>query len=105
MRNPYRAFRRLERLIFRGVPEHPEPLWFRNDNAHVPERLTGRSQLSAGLPDDALNRATLIATIVYCPATEEVEYIRQPLVDTAATFTNIALAELSGRPQTSKEQL
>ena len=65
MANPYRAFRQLERKIFRGVPEHPESVWQREHNAHVPERLTGKSQLDVGLPSAVTEGATLIATIVY----------------------------------------
>jgi hypothetical protein len=75
MANPYRAFRQLERQIFRGVPEQPEPIWQRDLNAHVPERLTGRSQLVDGLRGSAAtDGATLIGTIVYRPRAEEILY-------------------------------
>lgn len=72
--NPYRAFRQLERQIFRGVPEQPEPILQRDLNAHVPERLTGRSQLSIGLPTEATDGGTLIATIIYRGEAEEIIY-------------------------------
>jgi hypothetical protein len=74
MSDPYRAFRQLERQIFRGVPEQPEPLWQRDLNAHVPERLTGRSQLPDGLPSAAIAGAMLIATVVYRGTSEEILY-------------------------------
>jgi hypothetical protein len=75
MTNPYRAFRQLERQIFRGVPEQPEPILQRDLNAHVPERLTGRSQLAGGLRGAvATDGATLIATIVYTEGTEKIVY-------------------------------
>lgn len=75
MANPYRAFRQLERLVFRGVPEQPEPLWLRDGNAHVPERLTGKSQLGGALPFGVLKGAKAVGTIVYRFATEEIEYV------------------------------
>lgn len=74
MANPYRAFRQLERKIFRGVPEQPEPVWQRDLNAHVAERLTGKSQLTSSLPSAATEGATLISTVVYRPASEEILY-------------------------------
>ena len=74
MINPYRAFRQLERLVFRGVPEQPEPIWLRDRNAHVPERLTGRSQLAGGLPADWREGAQLLVTVVYRPASLRIEY-------------------------------
>lgn len=73
MTNPYRAFRQLERKIFRGVPEQPEPILER-DNAHVPERLTGRSQLSFGLPVDATDGAEVIAVVTYRPDSGDIAY-------------------------------
>ncbi len=78
MANPYRAFRQLERKIFRGVPEQPEPVWQRDLNAHVPERLTGRSQLGNGLPTAATDSGRLISTIVYRPDSEEISYEPPP---------------------------
>lgn len=72
MFDPFRAFRQLERQIFRGVPEQPEPLWQRDLNAHVPERLTGRSQLPDFLPAAIIAEATLIATVVYLGPDEKI---------------------------------
>jgi hypothetical protein len=74
MINPYRAFRQLERILFRVVPEQPEPTWLRDRNAHVPERLTGRSQLAAGLPVDWREGAQLLLTVVYRPSMQSIDY-------------------------------
>jgi hypothetical protein len=60
--------------VFRGVPEQPEPSWLRDRNAHVPERLTGRSQLAAGLPSDWREGATLVSTLVYDPASQQIDF-------------------------------
>ena len=79
--NPYRAFRQLERLVFRGVSEQPEPLWSRDGNAHVPERITGRSQLGLRTPAESMS-IRHIATVVYRPAVEEVWYQRPDARDT-----------------------
>ena len=67
--NPYRAFRQLERKIFRGVPETPESMYERNFSSHVPERLTGRSQFAGGLPIASIERFPVIAVVTYSPAT------------------------------------
>lgn len=69
MINPYRAFRQLERKIFRGVPETPESMYERNFSSHVPERLTGRSQFAGGLPIASIERFPVIAIVTYSPAT------------------------------------
>lgn len=74
MINPYRAFRQLERMVFRGVPEQPEPIWLHDRNAHVPERLTGRSQLSGGTPAEWRDGAQLLSVVVYTPSSESIEY-------------------------------
>lgn len=74
MANPYRAFRQFERMVFRGVPEQPEPISLRDGNAHVPERLTGRSQLGAALPANWSEGAVLLRTLVYRPASGQVDY-------------------------------
>ena len=74
MINPYRAFRQLERMVFRGVPEQPEPIWLRDRNAHVRERLTGRSQLAGGLPANWREGAQLLLTVVYRPNSQRIDY-------------------------------
>lgn len=73
MNDAYRAFRQFERLLFRGVPEQPEPSWQRDFHSLVPIRHTGKSQL----PYEPLPQAKgeLIATIVYRPNAEEIEYL------------------------------
>jgi hypothetical protein len=72
MANPYRAFRQLERKIFRGVPEQPEPISQRDINAHVAERITGRSQRGGGVPNSAIENAKLIATVIFNFDSQEV---------------------------------
>ena len=72
MIDPYRAFRQLERKIFRGVPEQPEPTWERDPNAHVPERLTGRSQRAEFTAASDLG-GRVIATFIYRPDDQVVE--------------------------------
>jgi hypothetical protein len=74
MINPYRAFRQLERMVFRGVPEQPEPIWLHDRNAHVPERLTGRSQLASGLPLRWRDGAILVSTLVYRPGSQRIDF-------------------------------
>lgn len=76
MANPYRAFRQLERKVFRGVPEQPEPISHGDINAQVAERHTGRSQLGARLPVGALDGAQLVATLVYNSDLDEVQCLR-----------------------------
>jgi hypothetical protein len=78
MTNPYRAFRQLERMVFRGVPEQPEPIWLHDRNAHVPERLTGRSQLTGGLPANWREGARLLLTVVYHPDSQCIDYETSP---------------------------
>lgn len=38
-----RAIRRLEFLVFGGVPESPEPMFERDANPHAEGRITGRA--------------------------------------------------------------
>ncbi len=73
MNNAYRAFRQFERLLFRGVPEQPEPSWQRDFHSLVPIRHTGKSQL----PYEPFLQAKgkVIATIIYRPEAEEIEYV------------------------------
>jgi hypothetical protein len=73
MANPYRAFRQLERWLFRGVPEHPEPTWQRDFNALVRDRQTGKSQLS--YEPSRRPKGRRIVTIIYRPDVEEIEYV------------------------------
>src|SRR5437867_1307687 len=75
MTDPYRAARQLERKIFRGVPEQPEPNAERDRNAHVPERLTGSSQLSDRRLPAAGEGWTLVATVIYNRDAGEVRYV------------------------------
>lgn len=72
MPNPYRAFRRLERKLFRGVPEEPESIWGRHPNQDAGERLSLRSQLLG--PAERQAGALLIASIFYGPTSERIVY-------------------------------
>jgi hypothetical protein len=72
MVNPYRAFRQLERKIFRGVPETPESIYERDFSSHAPERLTGRSQFAGGLPTASVEHFPVVAVVTYSPATGEI---------------------------------
>jgi len=75
--NTYRAFRQLERKIFRGVPETPESVYERDFSSHVPERLTGRSQLAGGLPLALIERFPVVAIVTYRPAAGQISVERQ----------------------------
>lgn len=75
--DPYRAFRQLERKIFRGVPETPESMYERNFSSHVPERMTGRSQLAGGLPLTLIEGFPVLAVVTYRPALGQVSVERQ----------------------------
>jgi hypothetical protein len=70
--NPYRAVRQLERQLFRSVPERPEPLWQRDGNNAVADRLTGRSIVADRLRSVSLEGAQVIATTVYRPGSKKV---------------------------------
>lgn len=50
MRNS-RNIRKFERLLFNGIPEHPESMWERNSHGHIHMRQTGHSQSEAGEDD------------------------------------------------------
>ncbi len=39
-----KAIRKFERLLFKGIPEHPEQYYERDQNSSVALRVTGRSQ-------------------------------------------------------------
>jgi hypothetical protein len=75
--NPYRAFRQLERKIFRGVPETPESMYERNFSSHVPERMTGRSQFAEGLQLTSIERFPVVAVVTYRPAAGQILVERQ----------------------------
>lgn len=71
MLDPYSAFRQLEREVFHGVPEQPEPSWQRHPNAQVADRLTGRSQLEPNQPSGT-NDLEVLGTITYRGGTREI---------------------------------
>jgi hypothetical protein len=78
--NPYRAFRQLERMLFLGVPERPEPFWEREGNGEMEGRLTGRSQLGDHLLPILLQGAQTISTITYRPESGEILHESAPLL-------------------------
>lgn len=65
MADPYRATRQFERFLFDGVPEHPEPVWQRDLNAHATERYTGRPQHAPARDHDFEHGFRLVAQVVY----------------------------------------
>ncbi len=79
MYDAYAAFRELERLFFRGVPERPEPVWERELNAIAPDRQSGRSQLAFEVSQGAVG--VRVATIVHWPDGDEIEYASEDPVD------------------------
>lgn len=81
MADPYRAIRQLERFLFRGVPEKPQPMWPGDQNTYAPGRFTGRPQT----PEEPIDRETfdglLITTIIYRPDAKEVEVVPGDIFD------------------------
>jgi len=65
MHNTYRSIRQLERFLFRGVPEHPEPAYPGDSNASVEVRLTGKTQASEKALDATEKDFELFATVIY----------------------------------------
>ena len=63
----FRAFRQLERLLFHGVPEHPEPNWERETYAHAGARHTGKSQLTNDFAATSDEEDRLVITVHYVP--------------------------------------
>lgn len=72
--DPFRASRQFERMIFGGVPEHPEPNAERQAHEHASTRVTGRSPHGCEYDVNAEAEGILIASIVYDDATCSVEY-------------------------------
>jgi hypothetical protein len=77
MVNYFRAFRRFERFLFKGVPEHPEPSWERNTSANVIYRHTGKSHILDRPNSHQKGEAKLIAKIIVRPDLKQVEIIRE----------------------------
>jgi len=72
----YRANRQYERLVFEGIPEHPETIYQRSSYSNVEERITGRPLL---LDDSDLQEnldEEVIATVIYQPELGIVKIIR-----------------------------
>jgi hypothetical protein len=63
MRNS-KIIRKFERFLFKGIPEQPEPVWERDDNANVFMRQTGKSQSSSSGSDISTD-SQLIGTFTY----------------------------------------
>jgi len=72
--NLYRAYRRIERMLFFGVPEQPEPMWEREGSNESGDRVTGRPLVSSGAGLVSLEGAETLATIKYNPETGELVY-------------------------------
>ena len=45
--NSSKIILKFERLLFNGVPDHPEHNWERDENSNVSIRLTGKSRRSS----------------------------------------------------------
>lgn len=80
MVNPYRAFRQLERKIFRGVPEAPESIYERDFSSQAPECLSGRSQFAEGLPLGSVERFPVVAVVTYRLSSGEIVVQRESCV-------------------------
>jgi hypothetical protein len=91
--NPYRAFRQLERMLFLGVPERPEPFWEREGNSEMQGRFTGRSQLADQVLSLPLQGGQMIGTIVYRPQMGEVLF--EPMISHQAPCAGSELKELA----------
>ena len=74
--NPYRAVRQLERQLFRGVPERPEPMWQRDGHNSVSDRLTGRALVADRLAYVSLEGSELIGTTTYNRKTKKITHKR-----------------------------
>ena len=72
--NLYRAYRQLERLLFFGVPERPEPMWEREGSHESSDRVTGRALVSSVRGSVSLDGAETLATITYDPESGQVVY-------------------------------
>jgi hypothetical protein len=74
----YRANRQYERLVFDGVPDHPETIYQRSTYSHVDERV---SQKALYTDDTDLYEESedeeVIATIVFQPQLEQIKIIRE----------------------------
>ncbi len=77
MVNYFRAFRRFERFLFRGVPEHPEPNWEREINANIVDRHTGKSHLIKHQNSHQRRQAEVIATITFKPQERQIEVVHK----------------------------
>lgn len=72
----FSAFRRFERFLFKGVPEHPEPSWERETSGNVTERRTGKSHILERRNSHQEEVAEVIATIYFRPDLEQIEIVR-----------------------------
>lgn len=70
-----RAIRRLEYLIFGGVPEAPEPMFDRDGNPQAEGRITGRAVW--GGQHHAVDIANSRGRIEFDPRTGDVRVIRR----------------------------
>lgn len=77
MIDPFRAIRRLERFLFRGVPEHPESTYQRDVNSISGDRLTGRSQLNKSRFSNREQFGKIIAEIHFYPEEQRTKIIRK----------------------------
>jgi len=75
MSNPYADFRRLERLIFDGVPEKPEPIFEVNTQADTHGRVSMRSSSPESSNIVASESLSIpLGTYSYYPDLEKIEF-------------------------------
>ncbi len=72
--NLYRAYRQLERMLFRGVPERPESMWEREGSNESTGRVTGKPLVSSNGRSVSLEGAQTLATITYDLESDEVVF-------------------------------
>lgn len=65
--------RKFERLLFKGVPEQPEPIWERDDNMYVSMRKSGKSQCAS---IDTISKGEAIGKFKFDFETGAVNYER-----------------------------
>ena len=72
--NSSKIIRKFERMLFKGIPEQPEPTWERHSNTNVSMRETGRAQ-SAAFVKDVIKDSQILGKISYNYETGEETFI------------------------------
>lgn len=77
MHNTYRAIRQLERFLFRGIPEHPEPVYPGEGYNNFEVRLTSKPQAHTTGIQETESKNEHFATVVYGEKSVDVIYPEQ----------------------------